>query len=203
MAFTDGQFIRIIRLSKQLKYQLTAVKTRLNVSESQIDKIAQIAERISAEENRRTRQTQTINSLLEERQQVLVLMCEVADLESREVPTDTVIHNLRKFNQQLVDYTAMGHFEIYERIIDGKERRGNIKKVADRVYPRISVSTNVFVDFNDKYEGADESDSLTDLYRDMSSIGEAMADRIEAEDELLREISDNLASPGQDTQTPQ
>jgi regulator of sigma D len=169
------------------------------VSESQIDKIAQIAERISAEENRRTRQTHTINSLLQERQRVLVLMCDLAELESREVTTDTVIQNLRNFNQQLVDYTAMGHFEIYERIVDGKERRGNIKLVADRVYPKISESTEVIVDFNDKYEGADESDSLTDLYRDLSSIGEAMADRIEAEDELLREISDNLKSPGKDT----
>ena len=178
-----------------MENQLAALHKRLSVSESQIDKIAQIAERISAEENRRTRQTHTINSLLQERQQVLVLMCEVADLESSEVPTDTVIHNLRKFNQQLVDYTAMGHFEIYERIIDGKERRGNIKMVADRVYPSISATTQLFVDFNDKYEGADENDSLPSLYSDLSSIGEAMAERIESEDMLLREISDRLESP--------
>jgi len=125
-------------------------------------------------------------------------MCEVAELESGDVPTDTVTHNLRKFNQQLVDYTAMGHFEIYERIVDGKERRGNIKMVADRVYPQIAASTEVFVDFNDKYEGADESDSLTNLYRDLSSIGEAMADRIESEDLLLREISDSLESPAKE-----
>ena len=168
---------------------------RLPVSDSQIDKIAQIAERISAEENRRTRQTQTINSLLEERQQVLVSMCALAELEASEVPTETVIHNLRSFNQQLVDYTALGHFEIYERIIAGKERRGNIKLVADRVYPSISDSTQLFVDFNDKYEGADEAESLVDLYRDLSTIGEAMAERIESEDMLLREISDNLESP--------
>ncbi len=165
------------------------------MSESQIDKIAQIAERISAEENRRTRQTHTINTLLEERQQVLVSMCELAELESGDVPSETVIHNLRGFNQQLVDYTALGHFEIYERIIDGKERRGNIKMVADRVYPSISETTQMFVEFNDKYEGADEADSIVDLYNDLSSIGEAMADRIESEDMLLREISDNMESP--------
>jgi len=165
------------------------------VSESQIEKIAQIAEKISAEENRRTRQTQTINNLLQERQQVLVSMCELAELEAGDIPPDTVIHNLRNFNQQLVDYTALGHFEIYERIIDGKERRGNIKRVADRVYPAISSTTQIFVDFNDKYDGVDEPESLTDLYTDLSSIGEAMADRIESEDMLLREISDNLESP--------
>ena len=65
----------------------------------------------------------------------------------------TVIRKLEDFNQQLVDYTALGHFEIYERIIDGKERRGNIKLVADRVYPTISETTQLFVDFNDKYDG--------------------------------------------------
>ena len=165
------------------------------MSESQIDKIAQIAERITAEDNRRTRQTQTINSLLEERQQVLVSMCELAELESAEVPAETVIRNLRNFNQQLVDYTALGHFEIYERIIDGKERRGNIKKIADRVYPMISKTTQLFVDYNDKYEGTDEAESLANLYSDLSMIGEAMAERIESEDLLLREISDNLESP--------
>ncbi|MDH3635047.1 MAG: sigma D regulator [Gammaproteobacteria bacterium] len=165
------------------------------MSESQIEKIAQIAEKISAEENRRTRQTQTINNLLQERQQVLVSMCELAELETGEVPPDTVIHNLRSFNQRLVDYTALGHFEIYERIIDGKERRGNIKRVADRVYPLISDTTQVIVDFNDKYDGVDEPESLADLYTDLSSIGEAMAERIESEDMLLREISDNLESP--------
>jgi regulator of sigma D len=165
------------------------------VSESQIDKIAEIAEKISAEENRRTRQTHTINNLLHERQQVLVSMCELAELESGDIPPDTVIHNLRGFNQQLVDYTALGHFEIYERIIDGKERRGNIKMVADRVYPSISGTTQVFVEFNDKYDGVDEPESLGNLYSDLSSIGEAMAERIESEDVLLREISDSLESP--------
>ena len=165
------------------------------MSESQIDKIAEIAEKISAEENRRTRQTHTINNLLHERQQVLVSMCELAELESGDVPPDTVIHNLRGFNQQLVDYTALGHFEIYERIIDGKERRGNIKMVADRVYPSISDTTQAFVEFNDKYDGVDEPESLGNLYSDLSSIGEAMAERIESEDVLLREISDSLESP--------
>jgi regulator of sigma D len=195
MAFTDDQFIRIIRAVEMLEFTPTAAHVREKVSESQIDKIAQIAERISDENNRRTRQTHTINSLLQERQQVLVSMCELAELEAREVKTATVLNNLQNFNQQLVDYTALGHFEIYERIVEGKERRGNIKKVADRVYPQISKSTQMFVDFNDKYDGADEQDSLTDLYRDLSSIGEAMAERIESEDMLLREISDNLESP--------
>ncbi len=191
--FTPVKIERIIEKLPRARETRWKSKRRA-VSDSQIDKIAQIAEKISAEENRRTRQTHTINSLLQQRQQVLVTMCELAELESGNA-TGIVIDNLRHFNQRLVDYTALGHFEIYERIIDGKERRGNIKVVADRVYPTISETTQLFVEFNDKYDGADDPESLTDLYRDLSTIGEAMAERIESEDMLLREISDNLESP--------
>ena len=75
------------------------------------------------------------------------------------------------------------------------QKSKRVKLVADRVYPSISETTQLFVEFNDKYDGADEEDSLTDLYRDLSQIGEAMAERIESEDMLLREISDQLESP--------
>jgi regulator of sigma D len=165
------------------------------VTDSQIDTIAKIAEKISNEHNRRSRQSQTINDLLKERQDVLVSMCELAELESANMAADIVIERLKSFSQNLVDYTALGHFEIYERIIDGKERRGNIKKIADKIYPTISRTTDFFVDFNDKYDGADDAESLEALYKDLSATGEAMAERIEFEDLLLRELSDQLESP--------
>ncbi len=164
------------------------------MTDSQIETIARIAKKISAEDNRRSRQTETINNLLAERQEVLVSMCALAEMEAGKKSFEAVIEGLKSFNQALMDYTALGHFEIYERIIDGKERRGNIKRVADRAYPSISETTQLFVDFNDKYDGADASDSVDNLYTDLSSIGEAMADRIESEDLLLREISDQLES---------
>ena len=164
------------------------------MTDSQIDTIARIAEKISAEDNRRTRQTETISNLLTERHEVMVSMCALAEMESAEISFKEVISGLKSFNQALMDYTALGHFEIYERIIEGKERRGNIKRVADKAYPAISETTQRFVDFNDKYDGADASDSVDNLYTDLSSVGDAMADRIESEDLLLREISDQLES---------
>jgi len=162
------------------------------VTDSQIDTIAKIAEKISAEDNRRTRQVGAISALLKRRQQVLVSMCELADLESSDVTTEKVIAELKTFNQMLIDYSALGHLEIYERIVDGRERRGNIKQVADRVYPIISESTRRIIDFNDKYEGSDDAESLQGLYSDLSEIGEVMVERIEYEDMLLREISDQI-----------
>ena len=159
-----------------------------DTTEFNINTIAEIAQRVSAENNRRQRQSDTIQSLLKERQGVILAMCDLAEFESKDIGAEAILENLKSFNQALVDYTALGHFEIYERIIDGKERREKVKRIANRVYPSISSTTEYFVDFNDKYDGADGQDSLVDLYKDLSSVGEAMAARIESEDQLLHEL---------------
>lgn len=160
------------------------------MSDSQIDTIAEMAKKVSAENNRRRRMEQTINDLLTERQEVLVAMCELAESESKEAGTESVLENLRAFSQTLVDYTALGHFEIYERIIDGNERRVKVNRIADQVYPSISTTTEYFVEFNDKYDGADDRESLINLYKDLSFISEAIAERIESEDKLLNEMAE-------------
>lgn len=165
------------------------------MSDSQIDTIAEIAEKISAENDRRQRQEHTINELLTERQEVLVAMCALGELESSASAFPTVIAKLNAFSQKLVDYTALGHFEIYERIIDGNERRSKVRQAANRVYPVISKTTEQFVEFNDKYDGADDKESMVALYSDLSRIGEALAERIESEDILLREMADKSDRP--------
>lgn len=156
---------------------------------SQIDTIAEIAQKVSAENDRRFRQTHTIDQLLSERDEVLVEMCELADLSFESTDTETIVDSLKTFNQTLVDYTALGHFEIYERIIEGKERRVSVSQVANRVYPKISETTEKFVEFNDKYDGVDDKESLLGLRADLFQLGEALAERIESEDQLLREMS--------------
>ena len=162
------------------------------MGDSQIETIAEIAQKVSAEIDRRHRQTNTINGLLSERQEVLVAMCELADLDTETTELEKLVNNLRSFNQRLVDYTALGHFEIYERIIDGKERRASVSQIANHVYPTISSTTEKFVEFNDKYEGVDDLESMAGLHQDLSMIGEAMAERIESEDKLLREMAGRM-----------
>jgi regulator of sigma D len=160
------------------------------VSDLQIRTLEGIAQKTSNEVDRRGRQTQTIQSLLTERQEVLVTMWQLAKLESQGAGFSTTIECLKAFSQALVDYSALGHFEIYERIIGGQERRGNVKKMASTVYPVISKTTEQFVDFNDKYDGADDQESLTNLHKDLSLIGESIADRIESEDQLLHAMNE-------------
>jgi len=159
------------------------------VENSQIGTIAEIAQKVSAENDRRFRQTSTINQLLSERDEVLVEMCGLADLSFESADVKAIVDSLKSFSQTLVDYTALGHFEIYERIIEGKERRVSVSQVANRIYPKISETTKKFVEFNDKYEGVDDKESLLGLRDDLFQLGEAFAERIESEDQLLREMS--------------
>lgn len=162
------------------------------MSESQIHTIKEIAQKISQEDDRRSRLSHTINELLAERQDVLVGYCELAALEAGGSALDKILSELKRLNQMLVDYAALGHFEIYQRIMEGKERRASIQAIASEIYPVISRTTDYFVEFNDKYEGADDADSIIPLARDLSLLGECLASRIEKEDKLLREMSNQV-----------
>ncbi len=162
------------------------------MSESQIHTIKEVAQKLAKENDRRVRVSHTINELFTERQDVLTCFCELAALEASGSPLDTILTKLKRFNQMLVDYAALGHFEIYQRIMDGKERRGAINAIAKEIYPTIVRTTDYFVEFNDKYDGADDADSIIPLSDDLSLIGEAMASRIEKEDQLLREMGNQI-----------
>jgi len=142
---------------------------------------------------RRTRLTDTIDSLLLLRQEMFVSYCQLAGVATfgqRMVP-GAQSDQLRSFCQVMVDYTAMGHFEVYQRIIDGKERRKAVKAVAQKVYPAIADTTNVLVDFNDKYVDFTGTEAeLDQLDGDLSKLGEAIATRGDLEDQILAALAE-------------
>jgi regulator of sigma D len=125
--------------------------------------------------------------MLGERQRMLVLFERLAGVEpyADEMPDNDL---LQEFSQILVDYIASGHFGLYERIAEGKERRRAIVNLADRLYPRIANTTQVAIEFNDVYEksnGESIGVNLTDM---LSKLGEELAVRIELEDQLISEM---------------
>lgn len=143
---------------------------------------------------RRARLQNTIEALVKLRQQVVVSYCQLAgvssfaarDVEDHKIEAD----QLRLFCQIMVDYTAMGHFEVYQRIIEGKERRRAVKQVAADVYPAIAETTDYLVDFNDKYDDFDGSgEEVKLLSSDLSRLGEVIAIRGELEDQLLAALA--------------
>ena len=133
---------------------------------------------------RRTVTQDLIDKLLTERQEMLVLFCEVAGLEPyhRSASLD---QQLQTFCQVLIDYTAFGHFEVFGRVSNGNERRSGVLKVAEKIYPDFVKASEVAVNFNDRYDLSDHELQLDHLAEDLSQLGEELAVRIELEDQLL------------------
>lgn len=131
-----------------------------------------------------------VNKLTEERAEMLLLFCRVAGVEPYyDKPSRSHIQPLlQQLCQVLVDYMAIGHFSLYERIINGHERRKDISDIAKALYPKIAHTTEVALDFNDKYDCEDHCDISSDFEKDLSTLGEALAIRIDAEDQLVKAI---------------
>lgn len=139
-------------------------------------------------EDRRNRTQDIVDKLLAERQQMLALFCRVAGLEPfNDSKPDVDV--LQSFCQVLVDYSAFGHFEIYERIVNGRERRKRVLDVASEVYPRIASASEVAVAFNDKYDSSDHELDLDHLSADLGKLGEELAVRIELEDGIISALT--------------
>jgi regulator of sigma D len=137
-----------------------------------------------AEPDRRRGTRDMVRKLLDQRQQVLTMFCRVAGLQPFDEKQPSV-EILQEFCQMLVDYSAFSHFEIYERIVDGRERRRRVGEVAREVYPRIAEASEVAVEFNDKYDASDHSLDLHRLDHDLGKLGEELAIRIEMEDLII------------------
>ena len=136
---------------------------------------------------RRNRSDSIEQHLTDERADMLVQFCRIAGVEPWEDPhtTKELKVMLQHFCEILVDYLAAGHFGLYQRFIDGEERRGEIRSLAEKLYPQISETTQMALDFNDKYEDEAHKEFDQSFSEDLSKLGQALAVRIELEDQLL------------------
>lgn len=137
--------------------------------------------------NRRTQSRELADKLVTQRNAMLVVFWRLAGLEpfGPEPSIAVAQKDIQEYCQLLVDYIATGHFVLYDRIINGTERRKTVSELAERLYPRISEVTDTALDFNDKYDCGNHCE-ITDSFKgDLSRIGERLALRAELEDELL------------------
>ena len=137
---------------------------------------------------RRTGTKDLVNKLLTERKEMWSLFYRNAGLApfggKKKAPQDPKAL-LQEFCQILVDYIAAGHFSLYERIINGRERRREVAELAAKLYPRIAETTNSALEFNDKYDAEKDFDITDELHDDLSRIGQELANRIELEDQII------------------
>lgn len=127
--------------------------------------------------------SETIDRWLQERQTLLVLFCKLTAQKDSGFTADTE-ETLQSFCQILVDYVSAGHFGVYEQLVnEGREfdnQTGLIE--AKKYYKTVDGTTELILDFNDKYQ---ETDDLATLVHDLSKLGECLAIRFEAEDQMV------------------
>lgn len=136
---------------------------------------------------RRNRTLQTIATLVAQRREMLVLFCQVAGLPPYRANTLDA-ETMHRFCQVLTDYVAEGHFGLYQRIIEGRERRRGVTRLAEDLYPRIAETTQKAVDFSDRYAAHPNPRAAGELTQILSQLGEELALRAELEDQLIAEL---------------
>lgn len=144
-----------------------------------------------APNERRSRTHKEIKQLIEERNTVLSQYYNLAKYtESDDFDVNHTSELLEEFCQELVDYMAIGHFELYRRIEEGNERRDEIIALAEKIMPRINNTTQIAVAFNDLYDNIDNltEDAFQQLPNYLAKLGEELATRIDLEDQFINTL---------------
>lgn len=147
-----------------------------------------MAEQDSETLERRGGTSRLISSMLTERNQLLSLLLQASELKA-EKPEELNRELLNEFCQVLVDYIAAGHFGLYERIVEGTERRKGVADLAVKLYPRIDETTQAALTFNEKYDAERDDIDVDGLHEELSLLGEELTTRIEYEDQLINVLS--------------
>ena len=133
-----------------------------------------------------------VNKLLNARQESLVLYHKLAALKPF-VLIESVQQQqylLQRFQQALVDYLALGPFEVFQALeeqpADSPYRRA--RELARQCYARIARTTQAALAFHDRYDGHLSQTELAALKEDLSRLGEHLAVRIELEDRIVTAV---------------
>lgn len=129
-----------------------------------------------------------IDKWLEERQQLIVSFCKLAGLPPFEKDRHTLPaqDKVTDFCQLLMDYLSAGHFEVYEQIVAQCAVNGtDSRQLADSLYPKIAVSTDMSLTFNDNYAEHLSTRHSAAFDRELSDLGQALEHRFELEDRLI------------------
>jgi len=152
--------------------------------------------------DRRARTRKEIKQLIAERNNVLSQYYNLAS-HADQYPenNEETMELLQEFCQDLVDYLATGHFEIYRRIEEKEERRTEIVQLANQIFNRIAVTTAVAVAFNDLYDTSEgfNPDVLNQLPEQLSKLGEELATRIDLEDRFINTLLSTAPSAAKAT----
>ena len=119
--------------------------------------------------------TKCVNPWLQQRQQILITLNNLAGLLPTTIKKDPV--SLADFFQLLIDYTCAGHLQIFTLLV--KQNADNFTSIK-KILQKINDTTNCIIKFNYKYNKFKNISA-----NDVTKLLEQFANRIELEDVLL------------------
>ncbi|USD21447.1 sigma D regulator [Microbulbifer variabilis] len=128
--------------------------------------------------------SEIIDRWLQSRQNLLVSFYHLSEKKEFSEDDPETEDRVRQLCQLLVDYVSAGHFEVYEQLMrEGQafDDKQGLQKACE-LYDDIDRTTDIAVDFNDKYL---ETDDLSSLAPDLSELGEALETRFSSEDRMI------------------
>ncbi len=124
-----------------------------------------------------------------ERQALLVSYSDLCLTQNKEGKVSD--QQLQTFCQLLIDYVLSAHFRIFEKIAAAQASiSSNHTELDHAALSNILQSSLAALDFNDNYENYNGHPNPTEaaqLSRDISQIGEILANRMEWEDKLVKD----------------
>ncbi|SDT89576.1 sigma D regulator [Halopseudomonas salegens] len=127
---------------------------------------------------------QLIDRWLAERKELIL---HYSALRERAAPNSQPDRYRSEFCNVLVDYLSAGHFEIYSQLIreaeDFKDNRG--LELIHQLYPRIEVTTQEALGFNDSYGHSADLANEQELQQELQQLGAMLDERFELEDCLI------------------
>jgi regulator of sigma D len=152
-----------------------------------------LSEEPSTMVERRARSHSLIQELVITRNEMLTLFTQLAELKPFQ-PDEGTCEILQEFCETLVDYTLQAHLNLYRYIEEKLEKRKKVLQLAEQIYPRILATTEMISAFNDTYEEINDKLDASHLEQNLSRLGEALATRIELEDQLIEVLTNRMPS---------
>lgn len=126
--------------------------------------------------------TKSVNPWLQQRQEILITLNNLAGLLPDSIHKDSI--SLTDFFQLLIDYTCAGHLQIFTLLVkQNAENFTSIKKILQK----INDTTNCIIKFNYKFNKFKNISA-----NDITKLLEQFANRIELEDLLLNMQSSTI-----------
>ncbi len=129
----------------------------------------------------------TLDELLTERKQLLTVFCQAAAANQKD---DQESHGqlFKRLCQLLMDYAALWQFEIHDVLLQSAREHAAAVQALKLHQSAIRQAADTALDFNDSFDASAAEDQVRNMDALLSSLGESLANRFEAEDHILRHL---------------